>query len=150
MFTGDQIRLTRKKRGLSAEKLAEVLGTSKDNIYKWEKGHRPQSGEAYQKVENWLGGKLENVPRETESTDRGIDTLMQAVLNLTESNKILAESNRVLAYKINSDGTGVISPPLQEKNVVQLDPVEQKDASGGKKVVHYEKKKRKQQKDIAS
>lgn len=73
MFTGQDIRDKRKKLGLSAEELAEILGVSKDNIYKWEKGHKPGSGDNYLKVENWLSGKTENVPRVTPYVDRRRD-----------------------------------------------------------------------------
>ncbi|MDE3249417.1 MAG: helix-turn-helix transcriptional regulator [Bacteroidota bacterium] len=61
MFTGDEIRAKRKALRLTAEALAEILGVNKDNIYKWEKGTRP-NGEDYVKVESWLSSKTENIP----------------------------------------------------------------------------------------
>lgn len=71
MFTGEEIRQKRNQSGLSAQDLANLLKVSKDNIYKWEKGHRPKNAEDYMKVENWLAGKLENVPRATLAEDSG-------------------------------------------------------------------------------
>lgn len=67
MFKGEDIKKKRKSLGMSAEKLAAVLQVSKESIYKWEKGTRPNNAEDYMKVESWLSGKLENVPQNTVS-----------------------------------------------------------------------------------
>lgn len=68
MFTGEQIRQKRKQQGMSAEDLANYLNVKKENLYKWERGHKPNNAEDYIKLENWLDGKLENVPQKTVSS----------------------------------------------------------------------------------
>lgn len=68
MFKGEDIKRKRKASRMSAEALATLLKVSKENIYKWEKGTRPNNAEDYLKVENWLNGKLENVPQKTVSS----------------------------------------------------------------------------------
>lgn len=75
MFTGKELKEKRKLLKLSAKKLADILSVKKDNIYKWEKGIRPNNAEDYIKVEKWIHGKLENVPHETNPEDNLINTL---------------------------------------------------------------------------
>ncbi|MFL5809223.1 MAG: helix-turn-helix domain-containing protein [Flavisolibacter sp.] len=65
MIKGTEIRKKRKQMGLSAQGLAELLKVKVENLYKWEKGTKPTDPEDYIKLENWLSGKIENVPRET-------------------------------------------------------------------------------------
>ncbi len=64
MFSGEEIRKKRKSLGLSAAELAILLNVSRESLYKWEKGHRPNNAEEYIRLEKWLNGKLENVPHE--------------------------------------------------------------------------------------
>lgn len=93
---------------MSAEDLARKLGLKKENIYKWEKGSKPQDPEEFEKIMNWLNN-LENIPRgieqqqpiRTEQLDPLI--LAQAVLNLTESNKTLANNNDRLVTLLESN-----------------------------------------------
>lgn len=58
----NDIKTKRKAEKLTAEGLAERIGVSKDNIYKWEKGTKPSDPEDYQKIMAWLGRKIEIVP----------------------------------------------------------------------------------------
>lgn len=64
MSLGNQIRQKRKKLGLSADQLSELLGISKDKIYKWETGTKPSDAVELLKVQAWLSTELEIVPRE--------------------------------------------------------------------------------------
>lgn len=48
---------------MNARELADYLGVKVDNLYKWEKGHKPTDPEDYIKLEKWLSGKSESVPR---------------------------------------------------------------------------------------
>lgn len=66
MELSQKIKQKRKTERLSAEALAEKLGFKKANIYKWEKGSKPSDPEEFQKLMEWLDGKLENVPRDTQ------------------------------------------------------------------------------------
>lgn len=66
MFEGDEIRRKRKASKLSAQGLADLLNVEKHNVYKWEKGHKPNDPEEYLRLESWLSGKVENVPRGTK------------------------------------------------------------------------------------
>lgn len=109
---GELIKDKRKAERLSAEDLALKLGLKKENIYKWEKGSKPSDPEDYTKINAWLNN-LENVPRGIEQgsdlrDNLNQNTLMQAVLNLTESNKILASNNERLVsiLESNSGKTG--------------------------------------------
>jgi predicted transcriptional regulator len=96
MISGKQIREKRKAEKLSAQGLAEKLKVSKDNLYKWEKGHQPQNAEDYIKVESWLNDKLENVPHEMEiKSEPEVD--YSNIKELTLSNRALAEANKTLA-----------------------------------------------------
>lgn len=61
MFDGKHIRAKRRALNLSAEKLAALLNVNVNNLYKWEKGHRPHDPEDYIKVEKWLAGNQESV-----------------------------------------------------------------------------------------
>lgn len=64
MVEGIEIRKRRKGLGLSAKELADILGVKEANIYKWEKGHKPNNPEEYLLLQRWLNGKFENVPHE--------------------------------------------------------------------------------------
>jgi phage repressor protein C with HTH and peptisase S24 domain len=70
-FNGPAIREKRRKLRWSAERLAVYLQVNKENIYKWEKGKKPQDPEDYLKVMEWLktpDEQLEPVPREVSET----------------------------------------------------------------------------------
>ena len=68
MFRGHDIRVKRQSLGLSAEALAEKLKVNKNNLYKWEKGHKPHDPEDFMKIKDWLAGNVESVPQKEESS----------------------------------------------------------------------------------
>jgi transcriptional regulator with XRE-family HTH domain len=68
MISGPEIKAKRKALGLTVIQLAENLGVSKDNLYKWEKGHLPSNPEDYNKLEKWLNG-IELFPREMKESN---------------------------------------------------------------------------------
>lgn len=43
MLSGEKLREARKKRGFTQEKLAEQIGTSQQQIHRWEHGQQPTS-----------------------------------------------------------------------------------------------------------
>lgn len=107
MYSGHNIRTKRQELGWSAEKLARKIGVNKNNLYKWEKGHKPHDPEDYMKVKNWL----ESVPNATrgqeiaqESTNG--DALTKSADKLTTSTK--APAFEMKATNGNSDKDVVI------------------------------------------
>lgn len=119
MFTGDEIKRMRKQQNISAIKLAHLLNVKVENLYKWEKGHRPTDPTDYIKIESWLSGKLENVPRDTVSTGNNLDTPKelpwQIIDRLSKGIENITEANLLLAKRISSDGSGPTSLPVQEE-----------------------------------
>jgi transcriptional regulator with XRE-family HTH domain len=95
MFTGEQIKKKRKSLGLSVIDLAKELNVNKENLYKWEKGTRPTDPEEYMKMESWLTGNLENVPRESNALQ--MESKVDSGAMTTRALELLAESNRILA-----------------------------------------------------
>jgi transcriptional regulator with XRE-family HTH domain len=113
MFSGQEIRKKRKSLGLSAKALSAALEIKVENLYKWENGTKPTDPEDYIKIENWLSGKLETVPRETtlptpapppssELTDLIASNRMMAEAMIIDARnrENLTEANRELAKKV--------------------------------------------------
>lgn len=50
------LKAKREKDGLSAEKLANILGASKENIYKWESGTVPHNKAMQKKIGDYING----------------------------------------------------------------------------------------------
>jgi transcriptional regulator with XRE-family HTH domain len=126
MINGKEIREKRKALGWSAQQLADILKVSKDNVYKWEKGHVPQNPEDYAKVETWLNGKLENVPKVTQQinepavqyeSDPRRFSLERSLENLTQDKlKSTAIIERLVALlEKQFDQAGVELPPKDAK-----------------------------------
>lgn len=74
MIKGPDIKEKRKALGLTVSQLADNIGVSKANLYKWEKGHIPSNPEDYRKLEQWMNG-MENVPRDTKEPEKLKDIL---------------------------------------------------------------------------
>lgn len=55
-WTGAEFKAKRKLDGHSAEKLAKLLGTSKENVYKWEGTTKPQTKAMIKKVQDYING----------------------------------------------------------------------------------------------
>jgi transcriptional regulator with XRE-family HTH domain len=62
---GERLRLYRKENKLSMADISAATGLPEARLYKWEKGTTPSSYEDVKIMENYLSGKLENVPHET-------------------------------------------------------------------------------------
>lgn len=77
MFKGHDIRVKRRALGLSAERLSAILGVKKDNLYKWEKGHRPNDPDEYLRVEKWLISQ-EIIPHSLSQTTDKLTTSTKA------------------------------------------------------------------------
>lgn len=94
MALGDDIKLKRKTAGLSAEALADLIGVSKDNLYKWEKGTKPSDPEDYLKITAWLSGKVEFIPKkEKPGHEDRVDELAQAKAEAKEANAVIRGYN---------------------------------------------------------
>jgi hypothetical protein len=74
MFDYKQIGIKLKANKMTAKGLAELLDINEENLYKWIKGTRITDIDAYNKLENWLSGKVEIVPHEKKE-DKRISTL---------------------------------------------------------------------------
>lgn len=98
----DQIKGKRKELKLSAEELATLIGVSKDNIYKWEKGTRPSNPEDYIKLTNWLNGKMEGVPK---LEDRKEPSPMELLAGLTEGFRAIAATMKSIENKMAQEST---------------------------------------------
>lgn len=61
MWDAKQLKEKREADGLSAEKLANILGTTKENIYKWESGTKPMQNGMFQKVQDYINGTQKSV-----------------------------------------------------------------------------------------
>jgi transcriptional regulator with XRE-family HTH domain len=82
---GENIRKKRKALGLTGQQLADMLGVSKANLYKWEKGHAPSNPKDYIAVEKWLStGEVESVPHETKEGEKKGEILDEILANLKE------------------------------------------------------------------
>lgn len=146
MISGPAIRKKRKEMNLSVKDLAEALKVKPDNLYKWEKGTKPTDPEDYMKIENWLSGKLESVPHETNADSEKEPTplqLMKIIITTNESirkdhseliqlhkdivatNAKLADTNNELAKKIpDRPIEGAPQQNVQELNAIRAAVVE--------------------------
>lgn len=98
-FTKSVLREEMKRRKVKVPTLAELTGIPKDRIYAWYRDNTNPKKEDQDILEAWLN----EVPfKKNEEIIKGaeIDPL-QIIHNLTESNRILAEANLILANKIN-------------------------------------------------
>lgn len=107
MAAGKEIKRLRGKN-ITASQAASLIGVGVDRLRKWEERDTdPSDTGDIAKVERYFGVTLSDLktlksfdfvetPRGTDLLDNK-DLTMQAILNLTESNRILAESNRSLA-----------------------------------------------------
>lgn len=148
---GDNVKYIREMRKLTQQQMADKLGVKRSTYNNWEGGTEPdlttiQSIAAilqvdYTELITGRHAELKTLPEgnwsKAEKTlpVQSKDPLVQAILNLTESNRILAESNQVLAnnnkelvllMKPSSAGTGEAFQSSEVETLVQTDPVEHK------------------------
>lgn len=92
-----------KQRGLNVQEIERQSGIKGGRIYKWLNGAGNPKVEDSEKLIKWAGQYLEDVPRATKEAeavqgpDKEKGLTMQALVNLTESNKTLSDSNKILA-----------------------------------------------------
>ena len=96
MSFSENLKKFRTQKGLSQQKLAELVGVSQTAIYNWEKGERTPKMDAITKIADVLGVKLSDlIP-----TDQAIDWFFERV----EENRITREYNALdTAIKDNLD-----------------------------------------------
>lgn len=146
MFEGKQIRAKRRSLNLSAERLASLLGVNVNNLYKWEKGHRPHDPEDYMKVEKWLadngetGTTFQNAaprPQEAQHGDKSeILEFMREQINDLKKDKAKLEKDTDRLW--NTLESSLIGLSIQGKQVlatvsVILEKDNERDAQGNKK-----------------
>lgn len=66
MNLGVQLRVYRKSKNHSVQKVSELTGISADKIYKWEKGTRPSDAEDLLKIREYMSGKVETAPKKEQ------------------------------------------------------------------------------------
>jgi transcriptional regulator with XRE-family HTH domain len=71
MNLGVQLRVYRKSKGHSVQKVSELTGIPADRIYKWEKGTRPSDAEDLLKIRAYMGGEVESAPTVSEKLETG-------------------------------------------------------------------------------
>lgn len=88
---GENLRKTRESRGLSVSELEKILEIPKDRIYKWEQGKAAPQYEDRKKVESWINGTWNNIPKveEPKSQYGGIDYSADLINVLKEQNEYL-------------------------------------------------------------
>lgn len=95
MWDAKQLKEKRAADRLSAEKLAKLLGTTKENIYKWETGTKPMQNGMYKKVQDYIKGvqpePKKTVLPETNGTVKEND-FKEKYYNLLEKYTILLEN----------------------------------------------------------
>lgn len=96
----DRIKEEMKVRGIKIPALADQTGIPKDRIYAWYRDKSTPKAEDQEVLEKWIVKEISrknggNVVTTEETENK--DLTMQALVNLSESNRILAESNHSLA-----------------------------------------------------
>lgn len=88
---GENLRKTRESRGLSVSELEKILEIPKDRIYKWEQGKAAPQYEDRKKVEAWINGTWNIIPKveEPQSQYGGIDYSAELIKVLKEQNEYL-------------------------------------------------------------
>lgn len=85
MSFSENLKKFRTQKGLSQQRLADLVGVSQTAIYNWEKGERTPKMDAITKIADVLGVKLNDlIP-----TDQAIDWFFEKV----EENRIIREYN---------------------------------------------------------
>jgi hypothetical protein len=91
----DIVKETMKERKMNPRHLSKATGIPADRIYKWmQRGLNPKAEDA-EKLKAWISSKddVVNVPRGKHASNY----TEQALMNLTESNRLMAKSNADLA-----------------------------------------------------
>ncbi len=126
MNIGQQIKEKRKKDRISAEDLAIKLNLKKENIYKWERGSTPSNPEEFQRINDWLTGKVDQIPNYSNDHEKYVALLESTNRNLERSIQLsliaIQEGQQVLQAKISAglDQVLKISSILQNKPVEEL------------------------------
>lgn len=95
IWTGAQLKAKRDQDKLSAEKLGKMMGTSKENIYKWEGVTKPHSKAMIKKVQDYINGvqPKQKAPKPTNGT-LNKDEYREKYYALLEKYTILLEQTK--------------------------------------------------------
>lgn len=125
MHLGDKLKLYRRGKDLDQFQMAEILQISHRKYQDIEKTGVVQKVGDYQKIKNILGEPTQINAQIEEKKQVHPDVAMDIIANLTESNRMLAEANLILANKINSGGLSSTSSSSKMKGKVSTDPTEE-------------------------
>lgn len=106
------IRDKRKKDGLSAQQLADIIGVKATNVYKWESGSRPIDLNVFNNIVLWLNSeigvnkkvKMETLAEEPKE-DYGLkndDRIIEIMASKQRTIEILATQVQIMQNKITS------------------------------------------------
>lgn len=124
MHLGDKLKLYRKSRDLDQFQMAEILKVSHRKYQEIEKTGIVLKAADQQNIREVLEGGAQNITHARAAKSEEADPLL-IIASLTESNRMLAEANLLLAKKINSDTPAVASVSSTEKEIVSSNPVEE-------------------------
>lgn len=142
MHLGTKLKLYRKEKNLDQFQMADILKISHRKYQDIEKTGIILKAGDQQAIRNILEDSTQNITHMQANKEAGADPL-SIIANLTESNRMLAEANLILANKINSNAPVQASSSSKGKGKVSSDPTEQMQP--GKQETGYEG--RKKQKD---
>jgi transcriptional regulator with XRE-family HTH domain len=96
---GERIKAKRDEEDISAEKLAKILGVTKENIYKWERGSKPSDPQVYNRITNWLN-KSERSTNTASSQPTWEEVLRRADDHAATLKEIILETLRGMNGKL--------------------------------------------------
>lgn len=104
MQLGERFKKYRKEKGYSMAEVQALTGIPADRLYKWEKGTKPSLGEDILTLEKFLSGKLETVPRSTNSEDEqkeaenqsSTDFAVQIAGLIKQQNRLMEEQTKLM------------------------------------------------------
>lgn len=116
MHLGEKLKLYRKSKDLDQFQMAEIVGVSHRKYQDIEKTGIILRTVDKERIREILQGTAQDVAQAEIKKEVGVDPL-SIIANLTESNRMLAEANLILANKINSGASDSASIPVPESDI---------------------------------
>lgn len=120
MNIGVQLRVYRKSRGHSVQKVSELTGINVDKLYKWEKGTRPSDAEDLLKIREYMSGKVETPPKKENGkleTEQNGTTTLTGHMTIQDHIAII-EARRLEAVARAEEIKAMYNAVQQEKGVL--------------------------------
>lgn len=102
-----------KQSGVSTLKISKETGIPSDRMYKWYEGKGNPKFEDVQKLRAWLDKRVEKVPHGTKLESDPLTALIESNRDLAESNKILAQSHADLVLLMRQSTAGESAEKLK-------------------------------------